>query len=113
MMSRDVRRNITGVLGMLAREWRTTLKLPRIAFMSARGRGPEAFKLIREGMSERSMKLIYQLFGVPAFRRYGRGQLLKWPEQIDSMKHVDEIRKLPAWKPEREEKKQLPVLTKS
>lgn len=113
MMSRDVRRNIAGVLGMLAREWRVTLQLPKLAMMSARGRGPEAFKAIRDGMSERSMKLIYQLFGVPAFRRYGRGQLLKWPEQVESMRHVDEIRRLPAWKPAGKEKTKLPVLTKS
>ncbi len=113
MLSRNVRRNMRGVLGMLIREWRTTLRLPRIAFLSARGHGPEAFRLIREGMSQRSMDLIYRLFGVPVFRRYGRGQLLKFPEQVESMKHVDEIRTMPAWKPDEKEKKQLPVLTKS
>lgn len=112
MMSRDVRRNMGSVLAMLVREWRTTVRLPKLALLSMRGRGPEAFRVMRENMSAKSMDLIYRLMGVPIFRRYGRNQLLKFTGQVDSMKHVDEIRKLPAWQPSGTEKKTLPVLTK-
>lgn len=112
MMSREVRHNLRSVLTMLAREWRTTIRIPKLALLSLRGRGPEAFKLMRENMSARSMQLIYRLVGVPVFRRYGRRQLLKFTSQVDSMKHVDDIRTMPAWQPRAKTKTTLPVLTK-
>jgi hypothetical protein len=45
------------------------------------------------------MRTIYETLGVAIFRAYGRKQLLKFTDQPESMVHLDEIRRLPAWTP--------------
>jgi hypothetical protein len=61
-------------------------------------------------MSPKSVRFLYEAFGVAAFRKYGRNQLLKFTDQIESMKHVDIIKRMPAWAPPIERPKSLTVL---
>jgi radical SAM superfamily enzyme YgiQ (UPF0313 family) len=111
MFNREIGRNLLRIMGLFAREWRFTVRLPQIAVLTALGRGPDAFRIIRRTMSPRSVRFLYEAFGVPAFRKYGRRQLLKFTDQIESMKHVEIIKKLPAWTPKVEvPKKTLPIL---
>ncbi|MDA3005773.1 MAG: hypothetical protein O3B97_03845, partial [Actinomycetota bacterium] len=53
-------------------------------------------------ISRRGMRTIYETLGVAIFRAYGRKQLLKFTDQPESMVHLDEIRRLPAWTPPNE-----------
>ncbi len=111
MFNREIGRNLLRIIGLFAREWRFTVRLPQIAFLTAIGRGSDAFGIIRRTLSPRAVRFLYEAFGVPAFRKYGRRQLLRFTEQIDSMRHVDLIEKLPAWTPKMEASaKKLPVL---
>jgi radical SAM superfamily enzyme YgiQ (UPF0313 family) len=110
MFNREIGRNLLRIMGLFAREWRFTVRLPQVAFLTARGRGPEAFKIIRKTMSPRAVRFMYEAFGVAAFRKYGRDQLLKFTDQIESMKHVDVIKRMPAWTPATEQRPTLPVL---
>ncbi len=102
LFNRQITRNLGLIAGLFAKEWRFTASLPRVASLMARRRGPEAFKLMRTRMSKRGLRHMYELFGVAVFRAYGRNQLLKFPDQHDSMKHVDELKRLPAWTPPEE-----------
>lgn len=111
MFNREIGRNLLRIMGLFAREWRFTVRLPQIAMLTAIGRGPEAFKIIRRTMSPKAVRFLYEAFGVPAFRKYGREQLLRFTDQIESMKHIEVIKKLPAWTPKVEAPtKTLPVL---
>lgn len=110
MFNREIGRNLARIAGLLVREWRFTVRLPQVALLAAAGRGAESFKIIQQTLSPRSVRFIYEAFGVAAFRKYGRNQLLKFTDQVESMKHVDIIKKLPAWSPSPERKKTLPVL---
>jgi radical SAM superfamily enzyme YgiQ (UPF0313 family) len=99
MFNRQITRNLWRITKLLLTEWRFTTSLPRIVGLSMRGRHPEAFKLLRTRMSPAGVRSMYDLFGVAVFRKYGRGQLLKFTDQADSMKHLDVIKTLPAWTP--------------
>ena len=111
MFNREIGRNLLRIMGLFAKEWRFTVRLPQIALLTAIGRGPDAFRIIRRTMSPRAVRFLYEAFGVPAFRKYGRTQLLKFTDQVESMKHVELIKRLPAWTPNIEAPaKVLPVL---
>lgn len=110
MFNREIGRNLGRIMKLFIQEWRFTLRLPQVALLAAIGKGPEAFKIIRRTMSPRAVRFVYEAFGVAAFRKYGRDQLLKFTDQTDSMQHVDVIKRLPAWTPPPEAKKTLPVL---
>lgn len=97
LINREILTNLGLIMWMLIREWRFTSRLPRVLFLAATGRGGEAFRIIRESLSPRGLRAVYEIFGVAAFRKYGRGQLLKFRGQVESMHHVDFLKKLPAW----------------
>jgi hypothetical protein len=99
MINRQILRNLGRIVGLFISEWRFTASLPRILQLLVCRRPAEAFKVVRRTMSKRGMAAVYELFGVAAFRRYGRAQLLKFTDQVDSMRHLDVIRTLPAWSP--------------
>ena len=110
MFRREIGKNLLRIMGLVVREWRFTVRLPQVALLTAIGRGPDAFRIIRRNLSPRALRFIYEAFGVAAFRKYGRGQLLKFTDQIESMKHVDVLKRLPAWSPPIERPKTLPIL---
>jgi anaerobic magnesium-protoporphyrin IX monomethyl ester cyclase len=99
MFNRQIFSNLGLITKLLLTEWRFTTSLPRILGLTIRGRQTEAFKLLRQRLSAHGVRQMYQLFGVAVFRKYGRGQLLKFSDQADSMKHLDVIKTLPAWTP--------------
>jgi radical SAM superfamily enzyme YgiQ (UPF0313 family) len=99
MMNKQIVRNIPQITGMAMREWRMTARLPRALALAVRKQPTESFKVIRTSVSREGLNEIYTLFGITAFRKYGRMQLLKFTHQPDSMKHVDMIKALPAWTP--------------
>jgi radical SAM superfamily enzyme YgiQ (UPF0313 family) len=113
MFNREIGRNLLRIMGLFVREWRFTVRLPQIAVLTMSGRGSDAFRIIRRTLSPRSVRFLYEAFGVAAFRKYGRDQLLKFTDQIESMKHVDIIKRMPAWSPPIERPKTLPVLASS
>ena len=99
LFNRQILTNLHRIAGLFFSEWRFTARLPKVMWLSVTGRAPEAFKLLRNSLSQRGVRKLYELFGVAIFRKYGRGQLLKFTDQVDSMKHLDVIKKLPAWTP--------------
>jgi len=99
LMNRQIITNLGRILKLAFSEWRFTTALPRIIFLSLTGRGGEGFRVIRESLSSAGLRTIYEIFGVAAFRKYGRRQLLKFRHQVDSMRHLDIIKQLPAWTP--------------
>jgi radical SAM superfamily enzyme YgiQ (UPF0313 family) len=99
LMNRQIITNLGRILKLALSEWRFTTALPRVIFLSLTGRGGEAFRVIRESLSSAGLRTIYEIFGVAAFRKYGRRQLLKFRHQVDSMRHLDVIKQLPAWTP--------------
>ena len=110
LFNREIGRNLVRIMGLFAREWRFTVRLPQVAILTMVGRGGEAFNVVRRNMSPKSVRFLYEAFGVAAFRKYGRNQLLKFTDQMESMKHVDIIKRLPAWTPPVERPKSLTVL---
>jgi len=110
MLNRDIASNLGRIMKLFVTEWRFTVRLPQVTVLAVRGRGSEALDIIRQTLSPRSVRFIYEAFGVTAFRKYGRNQLLRFTDQIDSMKHLDIIKVLPAWSPPTERQKTLPVL---
>jgi len=110
LFNREIGRNLLRIMGLFVREWRFTVRLPQIAILTMVGRGGEAFNVTRRNMSPKSVRFLYEAFGVAAFRKYGRNQLLKFTDQIESMKHVDIIKRMPAWAPPIERPKSLTVL---
>jgi hypothetical protein len=100
MFNRQIVGNIGRIVALFMREWRFTTRLPRIAGLSLRKRNQAAFTVVRTSLSADGLREIYDLFGVAVFRKYGRIQLLKFTDQVDSMKHVDVIKSLPAWTPQ-------------
>lgn len=99
MFNRQIAFNLGRIAKLLLTEWRFTTSLPRIVGLSIRGRHTDAFKLLRSRLSPAGVRSMYDLFGIAIFRKYGRGQLLKFSDQVDSMKHLDVIKTLPAWTP--------------
>ena len=95
---KEVRANVWRML-RLATEWKFIKNLPKAIGLWATNRPSESFKVIRTTMSSRGMRTIYETLGVAIFRSYGRKQLLKFTDQPESMQHLDEIRRLPAWSP--------------
>jgi len=110
MLNRDIASNLGRIMKLFVTEWRFTVRLPQVTVLAVRGRGSEALDIISRTLSPRSVRFIYEAFGVTAFRKYGRNQLLRFTDQIDSMKHLDIIKVLPAWSPPTERQKTLPVL---
>lgn len=112
LINREIAANMLRIMGLFAREWRVTVRLPQVAMLAATGKGQDAFRIIRRTMSPRGLRFLYEAFGVAGFRKYGRSQLLKFTDQIESMKHLDIIKRLPAWTPpvERVSKTALPIL---
>jgi radical SAM superfamily enzyme YgiQ (UPF0313 family) len=99
MINRQILRNLGQIVGLFISEWRFTASLPRILGLCLINRPGDAFRVVRRTLSSRGVAAVYELFGVAAFRRYGRAQLLKFTEQVDSMRHLDLIKTLPAWSP--------------
>ena len=99
MISRQILRNLGRICGLFISEWRFTASLPRILGLYLSNRPADAFRVVRRTLSSRGMTAIYELFGVAAFRKYGRQQLLKFTDQVDSMRHLDLIKPMPAWSP--------------
>ena len=95
---KEVRANIWRML-RLATEWRFIKNLPKVIGLWLTNRPSESFKVIRTTISDRGMRTIYETLGVAIFRSYGRKQLLKFTDQPESMVHLDDIRRLPAWIP--------------
>jgi radical SAM superfamily enzyme YgiQ (UPF0313 family) len=99
LFNRQIIRNLGRITALFFKEWRFTARLPKIIWLSATGRGSESFKVLRTSLSKRGIRSLYELFGVAIFRKYGRGQLLKFTDQAESMEHLDVIKRLPAWTP--------------
>jgi hypothetical protein len=99
VFNRQIVRNLGRIVGLFLREWRFTTSLPRIIGLYASRRESEAFRVLRTSLSADGTRKLYELFGVAVFRKYGRAQLLKFTDQVDSMKHLDVIKRLPAWTP--------------
>lgn len=101
MFNREIVTNLGKLMGLFVREWRLTARLPRVVGLALANRPSDAFKVMRSRMSKAGVRTMYELFGVPIFRIYGRGQLLKFTDQPESMRHVDHIRTVPPWTPAR------------
>jgi len=112
MFRRAILANLGRIAGVALREWRFTLRLPQLTLLAASGRGGEARRLFRTKLSSGTVRFIMDRFGVPGFRVYGRKQLLKFPTQPESMRYVEEIKRMPAFTPP-ERPDSLKVLTPS
>lgn len=99
LFSRQITANLGHIAGLILRERRFTTSLPKIVWLSLTGRSSESFKVLRNSLSKRGVRALYELFGVAIFRKYGRGQLLKFTDQVESMRYLDVIKRLPAWTP--------------
>ncbi len=95
---REMRANLWNVLRLVT-EWKFVRNLPKALLLSLAKKPSESYKVIRTTVSRRGMRTIYETLGVAIFRAYGRKQLLKFTDQPESMVHLDQIRRVPAWTP--------------
>ncbi len=98
LAKKEMRANLWGML-RLATEGKFLKSLPKVIRLWLTNRPSESFKLISNTISQRGLRTIYETLGIAIFRSYGRKQLLKFTDQPESMKHLDDIRRLPAWTP--------------
>ncbi|HID61241.1 MAG TPA: radical SAM protein [Anaerolineae bacterium] len=90
-------RNIPFLMGLLWREWRLSVQLPRLAFFSMLpGKRTEVINILRRTLSRRNRELLQRKFMVPLLRQYGHHQIVRWAQQARSQAYVAWLKRLSA-----------------
>jgi hypothetical protein len=90
-----VTRNLPFLLGLLWRERRLRLQLPRVALWSLLpSRRPDVLKIIRGALPRESWRRLQDMLVVPVLRLYGRVHVRQWARQARSRAYVEHLRQL-------------------
>jgi radical SAM superfamily enzyme YgiQ (UPF0313 family) len=87
--------NLPFLLGLLWRERRLRLQLPRVALLSLLPtRRPDVLDVLRGALSHESWKRLQDMLVVPVLRLYGRSHIRQWAQQARSRAYVEHLRRL-------------------
>jgi len=91
----NVTRNLPFLLGLLWRERRLRLQLPRVALLSLLpSRRPDVLGILRGALPRESWKRLQDMLVVPLLRLYGRAHVRQWAQQARSQAYVEHLRRL-------------------
>jgi radical SAM superfamily enzyme YgiQ (UPF0313 family) len=91
----NVTRNLPFLIGLLWRERRLRLQLPRVALCSLLPScRPSVLDILREALSRESWKRLQDMLVVPVLRLYGRVHVRQWARQARSRAYVKHLRRL-------------------
>jgi radical SAM superfamily enzyme YgiQ (UPF0313 family) len=91
----NVTRNLPFLVGLLWRERKLRLQLPRVALFSLLpSRRSQVLDVLRETLSRESWKRLQDLLIVPVLRLYGRTHVRQWAHQARSQAYVAHLRRL-------------------
>jgi radical SAM superfamily enzyme YgiQ (UPF0313 family) len=91
----NVTRNLPFLLGLLWRERRLRLQLPRVALLSLLpSRRSDVLDILRGALSRESWRRLHDILMVPVLRLYGRVQIRQWAQQARSRTYVEHLRQL-------------------
>jgi len=83
------------LIGVMLRERRFSLQLPRLAVLSlVPRRRREILDIVRTTLSERGQRILEQVFANAFLRKYGHDQLVRWAKQAHSKAYVEWTRRL-------------------
>jgi radical SAM superfamily enzyme YgiQ (UPF0313 family) len=95
MIVANVIRNLSFILGLLWRERRLRLQLPRVALLSLLpSRRSDVLDILRGALSRESWRRLHDMMVVPVLRLYGRVHIRQWARQARSRAYVDYLRQL-------------------
>ncbi len=91
-------RNVPFLIGLLWREWRLSVQLPRLAFLSILpSKRAEVINILHRTLSQRNWELLQRKFMVPLLRQYGHHQIVRWTRQARSQAYVAWLKHLSAF----------------
>jgi radical SAM superfamily enzyme YgiQ (UPF0313 family) len=91
----NVTRNLPFLIGLMWRERRFRLQLPRLAFLSLLpSRWPDLVGILRDALSHESWKELQDILVVPMLRLYGHKHVREWLQQSRSKAYVRRLRQL-------------------
>jgi hypothetical protein len=94
LIASNVTRNLPFLLGLLWRERRLRLQLPRVALLSLLpSRRPDVLDILRGALSRESWKRLQDMLMVPLLRLYGRVHIRQWAQQARSRAYVAHLRR--------------------
>jgi radical SAM superfamily enzyme YgiQ (UPF0313 family) len=91
--------NVTGnlpfLMGLVWRERKLRLQLPRLAFLSLLpSRWPDLLGILRDALSRESWNRLQEILIVPMLRLYGYKHVRDWISQASSKAYIDRLRRL-------------------
>lgn len=94
MLFSNVVHHLPFLLGMLWRERRLRLQLPRVALLSLiPSRRPDLLGTVREALSRESWRRLQDILKVPVLRLYGRKHVREWAQQDRSQAYIKRLRR--------------------
>jgi radical SAM superfamily enzyme YgiQ (UPF0313 family) len=91
----NVTANLPFLVGLLWREKRLRLQLPRLAFLSLLpSRWPDLLGILRDALSRESWNRLQDILTVPMLRLYGYKHVRDWISQASSKEYIDRLRRL-------------------
>jgi radical SAM superfamily enzyme YgiQ (UPF0313 family) len=95
LIASNVTRNLPFLLGLLWRERKLRLQLPRVALLSLLpSRRKDVLSILQEALSRESWKRLEDMLVVPTLRLYGRGHIRQWAQQTRSRAYAQYLRQL-------------------
>lgn len=93
LIALNVARNLPFLLGLLWRERKLRLQLPRVALLSLLpSRWPDVLDILQGALSRESWKRLQDMLMVPLLRLYGRGHIRQWAQQARSRAYLEQLR---------------------
>ncbi len=91
----NVTRNLPFLMGLLWRERKLRMQLPRVAFLSLLpSRWPDLMGVLRDALSHESWKRLQDILAVPMLRLYGHKHIRDWLSQSTSQAYIRRLRQL-------------------
>jgi radical SAM superfamily enzyme YgiQ (UPF0313 family) len=91
----NVTRNLPFLLGLLWRERKLRLQLPRVALLSLLpSRRPDVLDILRGALSRESWKRLQDMLAIPLLRLYGRIHIRQWAHQARERAYIEYLRHL-------------------
>jgi radical SAM superfamily enzyme YgiQ (UPF0313 family) len=91
----NVTRNLPFLLGLLWRERKLRLQLPKVALLSLLpSRRPDVLDILQGALSSESWRRLHDMFVVPVLRMYGHNHIRQWARQAREQAYVERLRRL-------------------
>jgi len=91
----NVTRNLPFFLGLLWRERKLRLQLPRVALLSLLpSRRPDVLNMLKGALSHDSWRRLQDMLAVPILRLYGHSHIRQWAQQARSRVYIEHLRQL-------------------